>query len=149
MNSGYVLTSLEKAIRWAQQGSLSFLTADLACCGIEMLQVSGSRFDIERFGATEQTSPKNADLLVVAGTLTYKNSTDLLRLYGEMNAPKFVMALGGCAISGGPFHSGVSYSCVDGVEKLFKVDVHVPGCPPRPEAILQGLIYLQEKIKTA
>lgn len=143
----YVLfTQLDRIIEWARKNSLNYINLDLACCGIEMLQAYGGRYDIERFGSAPQISPRHADLMIVSGTLTYKMAPTLKLLYEQMPSPKYVMALGSCANSGGLFSWEYSYSSVAGIDKVIPVDVYVPGCPPRPEAILHGLIALQKKI---
>ncbi len=141
-----LFAQLDHVINWARSNSLAYLTADLACCGIEMIQIEGPRYDIERFGSIPVCTAEQADLLIVAGTLTYKNMELLKDIYKNMPNPKYVMAIGSCACGGGMFNWEQSYSTVSGVDKLFPVDVFVPGCPPRPEAILHGLIFLQKKI---
>lgn len=142
-----LFTQLDKAINWARESSISYLTMDLACCGIEMAQVGGGRFDIERFGATDQVSPNHADLMIVAGTITHKMAPVLRKLYDQMPQPRYVIAMGSCASSGGLFSWEYSYSTVSGAEKLIPVDIFVPGCPPRPEALLHGLLTLQRRIR--
>lgn len=123
------------------------MTFGLACCAIEMMAVGMARFDISRFGAEVfRPSPRQSDLMIVAGTVSNKMAPALVRLYEQMPAPKYVMALGNCAIAGGPFVFKDQYGIVEGVDKLVPVDVYVPGCPPRPEGLLEGLFQLQEKI---
>ncbi|MDR3205136.1 MAG: NADH-quinone oxidoreductase subunit NuoB [Deltaproteobacteria bacterium] len=127
--------------------SLWPVTFGLACCAIEMMSVSMARFDMARFGAEVfRPSIRQADLMMVTGTVTRKLAPTVVRLYEQMPAPKYVMACGNCAISGGPFKFEGQYGVVEGVDQLLPVDVYVPGCPPRPEAILEGLFFIQEKL---
>ncbi|MDR2367067.1 MAG: NADH-quinone oxidoreductase subunit NuoB [Deltaproteobacteria bacterium] len=127
--------------------SLWPITFGLACCAIEMMSVSMARFDIARFGAEVfRPSARQADLMMVTGTVSKKMAPALVRLYEQMPAPKYVMAVGNCAISGGPFKFDNQYGIIEGVDNLVPVDVYVPGCPPRPEAILEGVFAIQEKI---
>jgi NADH-quinone oxidoreductase subunit B len=123
------------------------MTFGLACCAIEMMAVGMARFDIARFGAEVfRPSPRQSDLLIVAGTVNKKMAPAVVRLYEQMPAPKWVMALGNCSISGGPFYFEGQYAIVEGVDKIIPVDVYVPGCPPRPEGLLEGIFALQKKM---
>jgi NADH-quinone oxidoreductase subunit B len=141
-----VFSKLDRAINWAREHSISFLTMDLACCGVEMMHAQGSRYDIERFGSVPQFSPRQSDLMIIAGTVTYKIASQIRELYEQMPHPKYVVSMGSCANSGGLFSAEISYSCISGIDKIIPIDVYVPGCPPRPEAVLHGLLSLQRKI---
>jgi len=144
---GLIVTSLDWAINWARQNSIWPVTFGIACCAIEMMATGASRFDIDRFGAGAfRPTPRQADLMIVAGTVTYKMASRVKRLYNQMADPKYVMAMGACTVGGGPsFKHG--YHVVKGVDLVVPVDIYVPGCPPRPEALLEGLMRLQDKIK--
>lgn len=138
---------LEDVLNWARKNSLWPATFGLACCAIEMMSAGAARFDLDRFGAgVFRPSPRQADLMIVAGTVTKKMAPRVKTLYEQMPAPKYVIALGACAISGGVFSKN-AYGVVKGVDSFLPVDVYVPGCPPRPEALIYGLLELQKKIK--
>lgn len=138
---------LEQLLDWGRANSLWPLTFGLACCAIEMMSTGASRFDLARFGAEVfRPSPRQADVMIVAGTVNWKMAGPIKTLYDQMLEPKWVIAFGNCAISGGPFVFSGQYAVVEGVDKLFPVDVYVPGCPPRPEALIEGILTLEEKI---
>ncbi|MFZ3116065.1 MAG: NADH-quinone oxidoreductase subunit B family protein [Syntrophales bacterium] len=141
---------VEKVLNLARANSLWPITFGLACCAIEMMSVAMSRFDLDRFGAgVFRATPRQADLMIVTGTVTKKMAPVLLTLYEQMPSPKWVIAMGNCAISGGPFVFEGQYNVVEGVDLLVPVDVYVPGCPPRPEGLLEGFLKLEEKITGA
>ena len=144
---GVVLTTLEQTLNWARQGSLWPVTFGLACCAIEMMAAGAGRFDLDRFGAGAfRPSPRQADLMIVAGTVTHKMASRVRRLYEQMPEPKYVIAMGACATAGGPYFEH-GYHVVRGVDLVVPVDVYVPGCPPRPESLLEGIMRLQDKIR--
>ena len=137
---------LDDLINWGRSNSLWPLTFATSCCGIEFMAVGAARYDFARFGfEVARASPRQADMIMVAGTITHKMAPVLKRLYDQMADPKYVIAVGGCAISGGPFKK--SYHVLNGVDKILPVDDYIPGCPPRPEALLYGMMQLQRKVK--
>jgi len=140
------VSMIDWCVNKSREGSLWPMTFGLACCAIEMMAVGASRYDLDRFGAGAfRPTPRQADLMIVAGTVTYKMAPRLKRLYDQMAQPKYVFAMGACTIGGGPYAKH-GYHVVKGVDKIVPVDVYIPGCPPRPEALLDGLFALQRKI---
>ncbi|WP_425543001.1 NuoB/complex I 20 kDa subunit family protein [Brevundimonas kwangchunensis] len=142
---GFLTTSLDDVITWARTGSLMWMSFGLACCAVEMIQLSMPRFDLERFGMAPRGSPRQSDLMIVAGTLTNKMAPALRKVYDQMPDPRYVVSMGSCANGGGYYH--YSYSVVRGCDRVVPVDVYVPGCPPTAEALLYGLLQLQKKIR--
>ena len=142
-----VATSLNSIFTLTQAKSLWYLLFGTACCAIELMATGASRYDFDRLGMIFRASPRQSDLLIVAGTVTYKMAPIIRRLYDQMAEPRYVLAMGGCAIGGGPFYYD-SYSVLRGIDKILPVDVYVPGCPPRPEALLQGCLEVGKKIRT-
>ncbi len=142
---GYILSTIDDVVKWAQAGSLWPLTFGLACCGVEMMHTAAPKLDMERFGMFFRPSPRQADVLIVAGTLTNKMAPVLRRVYDQMPDPKWVVSMGSCANGGGYYH--YSYSVVRGCDRILPVDLYVPGCPPSAEALLHGLLQLQEKVR--
>jgi NADH-quinone oxidoreductase subunit B len=142
----HFLRLADTAIDWGRKSSLWPLTFGIACCAIEMMAVGASKFDLDRFGAGAfRATPRQADLMIVAGTVNAKMALVVRRLYDQMPEPKYVMAMGACTVGGGPYWK-YGYNIVKGIDKFVPVDVHVPGCPPRPEAVIEGIRFLQRKI---
>ena len=144
---GFITTSYDAVANWAKTGSLWPMTFGLACCAVEMMHAAAARYDIGRFGAEVfRPSPRQSDVMIVCGTINKKMAPAVQILYDQMPEPKWVIAMGNCAISGGPFVYEGQYGVVEGVGKLFPVDVYIPGCPPRPEALIEGILKLEEKL---
>ncbi|MDM8153233.1 NADH-quinone oxidoreductase subunit B [Bacteroides gallinaceum] len=144
--AGVILTTFDELINWGRSNSVWGLLLGTSCCAIEFMALGAARYDMARFGfEVTRNSPRQADVLVVMGTITYRTAPVMKRLYDQMAEPKYVVAVGGCTISGGPFIK--SYNVVNGIDKIIPVDVYIPGCPPRPEAFYYGLMQLQRKMK--
>jgi NADH-quinone oxidoreductase subunit B len=137
-------TQTDAVLNWTRKSSVWWMLFGLACCAIEMMQAQATRADIDRFGAAPRSSPRQSDLMIVAGTLTLKMALRTKVLYEQMPEPRYVIAMGACASCGGLFQ--LAYSVCDGVDKVIPVDVYIPGCPPRPEALTEGILKVQEKI---
>ncbi|MBM3468548.1 MAG: NADH-quinone oxidoreductase subunit B [Alphaproteobacteria bacterium] len=144
-NKGYIITKLDNLASWAQSGSLWPMTFGLACCAVEMMHTAASRYDMDQFGFLFRPSPRQSDVMIVAGTLTNKMAAPLRKVYDQMPEPRWVISMGSCANGGGYYH--YSYSVVRGCDRIVPVDVYVPGCPPTAEALLYGITLLQDKIK--
>jgi NADH-quinone oxidoreductase subunit B len=145
-NGNVFVTSLENLLNWARLSSLYQMQFGLACCAIEMMAASASDFDIMRFGIIPRATPRQADVMFVAGTVTIKMASRIKRLYDQMAEPRYIISMGSCANCGGPYWEH-GYHVLKGVDRVIPVDVYVPGCPPRPEALLEGIIKLQEKVR--
>ncbi|XP_034976655.1 NADH dehydrogenase [ubiquinone] iron-sulfur protein 7, mitochondrial [Zootoca vivipara] len=141
----YVITKLDDLINWARRSSLWPMTFGLACCAVEMMHMAAPRYDMDRFGVVFRASPRQADVMIVAGTLTNKMAPALRKVYDQMPEPRYVVSMGSCANGGGYYH--YSYSVVRGCDRIVPVDIYVPGCPPTAEALLYGILQLQRKIK--
>ena len=142
---GFIVTTADNLITWARTGSLMWMTFGLACCAIEMMQMSMPRYDCERFGFAPRASPRQSDVMIVAGTLCNKIAPALRKVYDQMPEPRYVISMGSCANGGGYYH--YSYSVVRGCDRIVPVDIYVPGCPPTAEALLYGVMLLQKKIR--
>ncbi|MDR3424750.1 MAG: NADH-quinone oxidoreductase subunit B [Alphaproteobacteria bacterium] len=144
-DKGYFLAKLDDLLTWARTGSMWPMTFGLACCGIEMIHAYMARYDLDRFGMMPRPSPRQADVMIVAGTLTNKMAPALRRVYDQMAEPRWVISMGSCANGGGYYH--YSYATVRGCDRIVPVDIYIPGCPPTAEALVNGLMQLQGKIR--
>jgi NADH-quinone oxidoreductase subunit B len=140
-----ITTTVDRFLNWFREGSVWYLLFATACCGIELMQTGGPRTDLDRFGAVFRTSPRQSDLLIVAGTITYKMADRVRLIYAQMAEPRYVIAMGSCANCGGLFQR--SYSVVPGVDSIVPVDIYLPGCPPRPEALNEAILRLQDLMR--
>ncbi len=139
------ISTIDKVVNWGRCGSLWPMTFGLACCAIEMMAAGAAHYDLDRFGILFRASPRQSDVIIIAGTVTYKMAPVIRKVYDQMPEPRYVIAVGSCACSGGIFNT---YSTVQGVDSFLPVDVYIPGCPPRPEAFFEGLMKLQDKIRS-
>ncbi|MEE9346961.1 MAG: NADH-quinone oxidoreductase subunit B family protein [Robiginitomaculum sp.] len=144
-DNGFITASADDLITWARTGSLMWMTFGLACCAVEMMQASMPRYDLERFGFAPRASPRQSDVMIVAGTLTNKMAPALRKVYDQMPFPRYVISMGSCANGGGYYH--FSYAVVRGCDKIVPVDIYIPGCPPTAEALVYGVLQLQKKIR--
>ena len=144
-NKGFIIASADKIFNWARSGSLWPMSFGLACCAVEMMHAAASRYDMDRYGMLFRPSPRQADVMIVAGTLTNKMAPALRKVYDQMPEPRYVISMGSCANGGGYYH--YSYSVVRGCDRIVPVDIYVPGCPPSAEALLYGIMQLQKKIR--
>lgn len=142
---GFVVANIDKVVNWARTGSLWPMTFGLACCAVEMIHAYMSRYDLDRFGIIPRASPRQSDVMIVAGTLTNKMAPALRKVYDQMPEPRYVISMGSCANGGGYYH--YSYAVVRGCDRIVPVDIYVPGCPPTAEALVYGILQLQKKIK--
>ncbi len=143
--SNFLITTLDEVLNYARKSSLWYLFFGLACCGIEMMQTGGPRTDLDRFGVVFRATPRQADFIIIAGTPTIKMASRIKRLWDQMADPKYCLSMGSCSNTGGLFQNG--YSVLNGIDKILPVDVYLPGCPPRPEALTEAILVLREKIQ--
>ncbi len=146
-NENIIITSVDKVFNWARLSSMWYMQFGLACCAIEMMAAAASHYDFDRFGLIPRASPRQSDVMIVAGTVTIKMGIRIKKLYEQMAEPRYVLSMGSCATCGGPYWEH-GYHVLKGVDRVIPVDVYVPGCPPRPEALLEGFLKLHEKIRT-
>ena len=144
-DKGFLVTEVESLVNWARTGSLWWMTFGLACCAVEMMHASMPRYDLDRFGVVPRASPRQSDVMIVAGTLCNKMAPALRKVYDQMAEPRYVISMGSCANGGGYYH--YSYSVVRGCDRIVPVDIYVPGCPPTAEALVYGILQLQRKIR--
>lgn len=144
-DKGFFVAGADELIQWARTGSLMWMTFGLACCAVEMIHAGNPRYDLERFGMAPRGSPRQSDVMIVAGTLTNKMAPALRKVYDQMPEPRYVVSMGSCANGGGYYH--YSYSVVRGCDRIVPVDIYIPGCPPTAEALVYGLLQLQKKIR--
>ncbi len=147
-NSNVIITSLDGLLNWARLSSMWQMQFGPACCAIEMMAAAASNYDFDRFGVIPRATPRQSDVMIVAGTVTLKMASRIKRLYDQMSEPRYVISMGSCSNCGGPYWEH-GYHVLKGVDRVIPVDVYVPGCPPRPEALMEGLIKLQEKIRSS
>jgi NADH-quinone oxidoreductase subunit B len=145
VNENFLITSIDQFLNWSRKNSLWWMMFGLACCSIELMHTGGPRADIERFGSAPRGTPRQSDLIIIAGTLTYKMASRVKLLYEQMAEPRYVISMGSCSNCGGLF--APAYSVVKGIDQIIPVDVYLPGCPPRPEALLEAVITLQKKVQ--
>ena len=144
LSDNFVTAKFDSLVAWARKSSLWPMTFGLACCAIEMMASGAARYDFDRFGVIFRASPRQSDVIIVAGTVTHKMGDAILRVYNQMPEPRWVIAMGNCATCGGPY---ANYAVMQGVDEIIPVDVYVPGCPPRPESLMWGVMQLQKKIE--